>query len=185
MRREAREVSPAGNRKEERRAEASLRRRESETKKPFEKKLATIEKELEPLAREAKETEDWLAGAEAYEEPNKERLQVALKRRGEVAERYAYTDGAGEIGFVSSVSTPFCGDCHRARLSADGQLYTCLFAASGHDLRSALRAGANETELTEIIARLWSRRDDRYSELRHALRRDGATEHVEMYRIGG
>ena len=105
--------------------------------------------------------------------------------RGEVAERYAYADGAGEIGFVSSVSTPFCGDCHRARLSADGQLYTCLFAASGHDLRSALRAGASETELTEIVARLWSHRDDRYSELRHALRREGATEHVEMYRIGG
>jgi ATP-binding cassette subfamily F protein 3 len=82
-------VPSGANRKEERRAEASVRRRESEAKKPFAKRLAAIEKELEPLAREAKETEAWLATAEAYQEANKERLQGALKRRGELAERTA------------------------------------------------------------------------------------------------
>jgi cyclic pyranopterin phosphate synthase len=111
--------------------------------------------------------------------------ELGADYRGEVAERHAYVDGAGEIGFVSSVTAPFCGDCHRARLSADGQLYTCLFAASGHDLRTALRGGAGEDEMIELIARIWSARDDRYSEVRQALRRDGAPEHVEMYRIGG
>ena len=111
--------------------------------------------------------------------------ELGADYRGEVAERYAYVDGAGEIGFVSSVTAPFCGDCHRARLSADGQLYTCLFAASGHDLRTALRGGASEDEMSELISRVWSARDDRYSEVRHALRREGAPEHVEMYRIGG
>jgi ATP-binding cassette subfamily F protein 3 len=88
-RREAREVVPGANRKEERRAEASARRRESEAKKPFEKRLAAIERELEPLAAESRETEAWLAAAEAYEEANKERLQGALKRRGDLSERIA------------------------------------------------------------------------------------------------
>ena len=103
---------------------------------------------------------------------------------GEVAQRYAFTDGAGEIGFISSVTEPFCGDCSRARLSADGRLYTCLFASAGHDLRGALRAGASDEELTGLIRAVWNARDDRYSESRSeatpALR-----EHVEMYAIGG
>ncbi len=105
--------------------------------------------------------------------------------RGEVAQRYVYADGGGEIGFVSSVSEPFCGDCHRGRLSADGQLYTCLFAASGHDLRTLLREGASEDTLVAAISGIWSARTDRYSERRHELRELGANRHVEMYAIGG
>jgi cyclic pyranopterin phosphate synthase len=101
--------------------------------------------------------------------------------RGEVAARHAYVDGGGEVGFVSSVSAPFCGDCHRARVSADGRLYTCLFAADGHDLRPALQAG--EGALAERVAALWAGRGDRYSELRG---RAGASKrHVEMYLVGG
>ena len=86
--------------------------------------------------------------------------------RGEVARRYRYVDGAGEIGVVSSVTQPFCGDCTRARLTADGQLYTCLFATSGHDLRSVLRNGAGEEVLVETLRGIWTGRSDRYSELR-------------------
>src|SRR5690348_2551613 len=91
---------------------------------------------------------------------------VPLRReyRGEVAERYAFTDGGGEVGFISSVTQPFCGDCSRARLSADGKMYTCLFAREGHDLRTALRAGSGDAELAAMIAGHWSRRVDRYSE---------------------
>jgi cyclic pyranopterin phosphate synthase len=101
--------------------------------------------------------------------------------RGEVAARHAFVDGRGEIGFVSSVSAPFCGDCHRARVSADGTLYTCLFASAGTPLRPLLAQG--EVALAEHVAGLWSRRRDRYSELRgsaHAPRR-----HVEMFLVGG
>jgi cyclic pyranopterin phosphate synthase len=105
---------------------------------------------------------------------------VDAQYRGEVAKRHAYVDGAGEIGFVSSVSAPFCGDCHRARLSADGKLYTCLFADEGHDLRPWLDdAPALEQHLHE----LWSRRSDRYSELRGEAARD--PQRIEMYVIGG
>jgi cyclic pyranopterin phosphate synthase len=86
--------------------------------------------------------------------------------RGEVARRYRYVDGAGEIGVVSSVTQPFCGDCTRARLTADGQLYTCLFATSGHDLRTPLRAGASDEDITDILRAIWTGRSDRYSELR-------------------
>src|SRR5689334_9062675 len=90
--------------------------------------------------------------------------------RGEVAERYAYDDGAGEIGFISSVSQPFCGDCSRARISSDGMLYTCLFATHGTSLRDALRGGANDDALLELVRSVWLRRSDRYSELRAQLR---------------
>jgi cyclic pyranopterin phosphate synthase len=105
---------------------------------------------------------------------------------GEVARRYKYVDGAGEIGFISSVTEPFCGNCSRARLSADGMLYTCLFANQGTDLRESLRNDADDEELTDILSQIWLQRADRYSELRrpelaeaHVLRK------VEMYRIGG
>ena len=101
--------------------------------------------------------------------------------RGEVAARYAYADGGGEIGFVGSVTAPFCGDCHRARVSADGTLYTCLFAAEGRSLREALRQG--EDALVEEVAQVWSRRVDRYSELRGAV--NAPKRHVEMYLVGG
>src|SRR5579859_352110 len=87
---------------------------------------------------------------------------------GEVATRYRYRDGAGEIGVIASVTQPFCGACTRARVSADGKLYTCLFAARGHDLRAVLRAGASEDELVTQLRSIWSHRADRYSELRHA-----------------
>jgi cyclic pyranopterin phosphate synthase len=105
---------------------------------------------------------------------------------GEVARRYQYVDGRGEIGFISSVTEPFCGACSRARLSADGTLYTCLFATHGTDLREPLRNGVGDEEIAEILARTWLQRADRYSELR---RTDIAEAHhfskVEMYRIGG
>ena len=101
--------------------------------------------------------------------------------RGEVAERHAFADGAGEVGFVSSVSAPFCGDCHRARVSADGRLYTCLFAGEGHDLRPALAGG--EAALASHAAALWSRRNDRYSEIRGNPQ--APRKHIEMYLIGG
>ncbi|WP_334177901.1 GTP 3',8-cyclase MoaA [Pseudoxanthomonas sp.] len=102
--------------------------------------------------------------------------------RGEVAERYGFDDGKGEVGFVSSVSTPFCGDCHRARVSADGRLFTCLFASEGTDLRAAIADG--ETALAAHVGGLWERRGDRYSELRGSAEvRD--RRRVEMYLIGG
>ncbi len=102
--------------------------------------------------------------------------------RGEVATRYRFDDGAGEVGFVSSISESFCGDCHRARVSADGRLYTCLFASEGADLRAAVAQGENA--LVESVARLWSRRTDRYSELR-GERAAHSGRHVEMFLIGG
>ncbi|HTI96046.1 MAG TPA: GTP 3',8-cyclase MoaA [Rudaea sp.] len=105
--------------------------------------------------------------------------------RGEVAQRYAWADGAGEIGFISSVSQPFCGDCSRARLSADGKLYTCLFARTGFDLRGPLRDGASDEELARLIGGRWGQRTDRYSELRAELRKAGNPEKVEMFSIGG
>jgi len=103
--------------------------------------------------------------------------------RGEVARRWRYKDGAGEIGVIASVTQPFCGDCTRARLSAEGRLYTCLFAVRGHDLRALVRGGASDEALQEEIGRLWTRRGDRYSELRSA--KTIGLPRVEMSYIGG
>ncbi len=103
---------------------------------------------------------------------------------GEVARRYRFDDGAGEIGFISSVTQPFCGDCSRARLSSDGVFYTCLFAAKGTDLRAPLRGGASDDDLLSMIRAVWQQRSDRYSELREQLRARGAP-HVEMNYVGG
>ena len=103
---------------------------------------------------------------------------------GEVARRYRFDDDAGEIGFISSVTQPFCGDCSRARLSSDGVFYTCLFAASGTDLRAPLRGGASDDDLLSLIRAVWQERRDRYSELREQLRARGA-QHVEMNYVGG
>src|ERR1700691_1866966 len=103
---------------------------------------------------------------------------------GAVARRYAFDDGGGEVGFISSVTQPFCGDCSRARLSSDGRFYTCLFAAEGADLRAPLRGGASDEELLELIRAVWERRADRYSELRDNLRARGV-QHVEMNYVGG
>ncbi|MEO8273377.1 MAG: GTP 3',8-cyclase MoaA [Chloroflexota bacterium] len=103
---------------------------------------------------------------------------------GEVAARWRYADGGGEIGVIASVTAPFCGDCTRARISAEGKLYTCLFSAVGHDLRAALRSDATDVDLADLVAGLWGSRDDRYSELRAA-----ATERrlpkIEMFALGG
>ncbi len=101
---------------------------------------------------------------------------------GEVARRWRYRDGGGEIGIISSVTEPFCGQCSRARLSAVGKVYTCLFAADGVDLRSLLRGGASDGEIGEFLVGLWSRRADRYSEMRSVVR---VPRKVEMSHIGG
>ncbi|MCH7480169.1 MAG: GTP 3',8-cyclase MoaA [Chloroflexi bacterium] len=103
--------------------------------------------------------------------------------RGEVANRYRYVDGSGEIGLIASVTQPFCGDCTRMRVSADGKLYTCLFAVHGHDLRALLRDGANDEQIIQTISGVWGQREDRYSELR-SLQTDEISK-VEMSYIGG
>jgi len=129
--------------------------------------------------------EDVVSGAEIVAALGREWPLVPAGRDyfGEVAERWRYADGAGEIGVITSVTQPFCGSCTRARLSADGELYTCLFASRGHDLRALLRGGASDGELSEAIATIWRARDDRYSDIRSAetvgLRK------VEMSHIGG
>ncbi len=105
---------------------------------------------------------------------------------GEVASRYQFVDGSGEIGFISSVTQPFCGTCHRARLSTDGKIYTCLFASQGTDLRNPLREGASDKELLNLITGVWQKRTDRYSELRSQFLASHQTTHkVEMFQIGG
>ena len=113
---------------------------------------------------------------------------VEANYRGEVANRYSYADGQGEIGVISSVSEPFCGNCTRARLSTDGKLVTCLFASGGTDMKTAMRSGADDVKLAGIIAGIWGGRTDRYSELRSEdtevkVGVDG--DKVEMYYIGG
>ena len=110
---------------------------------------------------------------------------------GEVANRYRYVDGSGEIGIIASVSQPFCGDCTRARLTTDGRLVTCLFANSGVDLKTPMRDGASDNETLEIVKRVWSHRRDRYSEIRSANSTSSVAtsatsrEKIEMFRLGG
>ena len=104
--------------------------------------------------------------------------------QGEVASRYRFRDGGGEIGVITSVTKPFCGSCTRLRLSPEGKLYTCLFARVGMDLRTPLRTGATDQELEELITRVWSLREDRYSEVRTSLT-EPLRDKVEMYQIGG
>ena len=107
--------------------------------------------------------------------------------RGEVARRYLFEDGEGEIGFISSVSEPFCGDCHRARISADGTIYTCLFAKHGICVRDQIRAGASDTDLIGLLQNLWRHRTDRYSEQRgrNVATKGTQKSRIEMYRMGG
>lgn len=106
--------------------------------------------------------------------------------RGEVAKRYCYQDGSGEIGVISSISHPFCSDCHRARLSADGKIYQCLFSSIGTDFKRFLREGISQKDLVDRLARLWMGRDDRYSEIRHQINPNEAHDpKVEMSYIGG
>jgi cyclic pyranopterin phosphate synthase len=103
--------------------------------------------------------------------------------RGEVADRWRYLDGGGEFGVIASVTRPFCRDCTRARISAEGKLYTCLFAVDGHDARAILRSGAGDEAIAEFIERIWSSRGDRYSELRSAG--TPSLPKVEMFAMGG
>jgi cyclic pyranopterin phosphate synthase len=113
---------------------------------------------------------------------------VSENYRGEVAKRWRFDDGVGEVGFISSVSQPFCGDCTRARLSSEGKFYTCLFATHGLDLREAMRAGASDADLVQMMRGTWRERGDRYSELREESRRAGdrpGEKKIEMYYIGG
>jgi len=116
-------------------------------------------------------------GAELPLEP------VDANYRGEVAQRWRYTDGSGEIGVIASITQPFCGDCTRARLSPEGQLFTCLFGARGYDLRTPLRNGATDDEIAEEIGAIWGGRTDRYSEIRTGATSPGPK--VEMSHIGG
>ena len=105
---------------------------------------------------------------------------------GEVALRYRYRDGSGEIGIIASVTKPFCGDCTRARLSTDGKLYTCLFASQGTDLRGPVRSGSSDDDLVDLITGIWKRREDRYSEIRTLeTQRESRPKKIEMYQIGG
>lgn len=108
---------------------------------------------------------------------------VMANYKGEVAKRWRYKDGAGEIGIIASVTQPFCGGCHRARLSAEGKIYTCLFAASGYNLRDLLRSEENDGRVLNQISRLWQQRTDRYSQQRGEM--DSAKSKVEMSYIGG
>jgi cyclic pyranopterin phosphate synthase len=108
---------------------------------------------------------------------------VAASTRGEVARRWRYLDGAGELGVISSVTQPFCTDCTRARVTATGELFTCLFAVRGRDLRALLRGGASDDDIQQAIAEVWSGRSDRYSELRGRLGRE--LPHAEMSYLGG
>ena len=109
---------------------------------------------------------------------------VDANYKGEVALRYRFRDGDGEVGVIASVTKPFCGDCTRMRLSPEGQLVTCLFATSGTDLRTPMRDGATDEEIESIIRGLWGLRDDRYSEIR-TMFTDEPRKKVEMYHIGG
>jgi cyclic pyranopterin phosphate synthase len=103
--------------------------------------------------------------------------------KGEVARRWRYKDGSGEIGIIASVTQPFCGDCSRARLSADGKLFTCLFAAEGYDLKELLRDGCKDDDLSELIGSIWKQRLDRYSEVRRE--KPNGMQKIEMSYIGG
>jgi cyclic pyranopterin phosphate synthase len=109
--------------------------------------------------------------------------RVPAAYRGEVANRWRYRDGRGEVGLIASVTQPFCGDCTRARLSAEGKLYTCLFAVDGHDLRAVVRGEATDGELDAHIAAVWHIREDRYSDLRTEATTD--LPKVEMFAMGG
>jgi cyclic pyranopterin phosphate synthase len=109
---------------------------------------------------------------------------VSENYHGEVAKRWRFDDGGGEIGFISSVSQPFCGACSRARLSSEGKFYTCLFATQGLDLRTPMREGASDAELSQLLRGAWQQRTDRYSEVRGELRTRGGQK-IEMFYIGG
>jgi len=129
--------------------------------------------------------DDVVSAREIIETINREFPLEPVDRnyQGEVAARWRYRDGGGEIGVIASVTQAFCRDCTRARISTEGKLYTCLFATGGHDLRAPLRGGASDGEIRESIAAIWTRRDDRYSEIRTS--QTAKLEKIEMSYIGG
>jgi cyclic pyranopterin phosphate synthase len=129
--------------------------------------------------------EDVVPGREIIEMIDSEMPLVAVEAnyRGEVAERWRYADGSGEVGVITSVTQPFCRDCTRARLSAEGELYTCLFASRGTDFREPLRNGKSDEEIAALLRSIWGLRDDRYSEIRTSF--TTPVQKVEMSRIGG
>jgi cyclic pyranopterin phosphate synthase len=129
--------------------------------------------------------DDVVPSAEVIRRIHEDQPLVTLQPNypGEVAERWAYADGSGEIGVISSVTQPFCGDCSRARLSTEGRLYTCLFATGGHDLRALMRSGHDDAAISAAIGHLWGRRDDRYSEQRS--QDTAGLRKIEMSYIGG
>jgi cyclic pyranopterin phosphate synthase len=110
---------------------------------------------------------------------------IARNYGSEVALRYRYKDGRGEVGIIASVTKPFCGDCSRTRLSAEGKIYTCLFATEGHDLKTLLRNGASDEEIEQKLRNIWTTRSDRYSELRAVETMNTDAKKVEMYQVGG
>ena len=172
-------------------------------------KRGTNEHEIIPMARHFKGTgmvlrfieymdvgatngwrmDEVVPSAEVIEMIQREMPLVALEATapGETAQRWAYADGSGEVGVISSVTQAFCSDCNRARLSTEGQVYLCLFATHGHDLRSLLRGGAGDEELASAIGHMWQQRDDRYSQLRGTVPADttAGARRVEMSYIGG
>ena len=129
--------------------------------------------------------DDVVSGAEIRERITRQWPLVPVDPNyfGEVAQRWRYADGNGEIGIITSVTQPFCGSCTRARLSAEGELYTCLFAGKGHDLRALLRGGASDDDVASAIASTWRKREDRYSEIRSEA--TAGLKRVEMSHIGG
>jgi cyclic pyranopterin phosphate synthase len=131
--------------------------------------------------------DDVVPAAEIVERINAEMPLEAMPEnyRGEVALRYRYQDGGGEIGLIASVTKPFCGNCTRLRLSPEGELYTCLFAVKGTDLRAPLRAGATDEEMESTIRGIWGKRADRYSEIRTSLTDRDQRDKVQMFHIGG
>jgi cyclic pyranopterin phosphate synthase len=131
--------------------------------------------------------DDVVPAAEIVERINAEMPLEAVPEnyRGEVALRYRYQDGGGEIGLIASVTKPFCGNCTRLRLSPEGELYTCLFAVKGTDLRAPLRAGATDEEMESTIRGIWGKRADRYSEIRTSLTDRDQRDKVQMFHIGG
>ena len=128
---------------------------------------------------------DWRSGVTREGEALASRLGLPSTDWGEVADRWRYLDGEGEFGIISSVTVPFCRDCTRARLSADGQLYTCLFAVQGRDVRAVLRDGSSDEQLVAFLTDTWRARDDRYSELRSASTTSSNLPKVEMFAMGG
>jgi cyclic pyranopterin phosphate synthase len=131
--------------------------------------------------------DDVVPSAELFERLNAAHALEPLEPNavGETAERWRYCDGAGEVGFISSVTRAFCRDCNRARLSTEGQLYLCLFASHGHDLRALVRGGASDEQIASAIGAIWHQREDRYSELRGAASAPTGERRVEMHYIGG